>query len=513
MVNYITELTKASTQKLTENGAVTFATSDSKVLDFFAQAGAMRGRSEDEIIELFKAAFEEDRTYTLKVLFYIRDIRNGQGERRVFRVCLKYLTTIENTVFNVSTLYTAIVQFGRYDDLYEFVGTSLEKGIFELLNEDFKTQLQLIKTGNFEKMSLLGKWLKSENATSKETKRLALITRKYFKLTSKQYRKSLTLMRRFLNVVETKMCANTWDNIQYSAVPSQAMLKYKDAFKRHDETGFSQYLDSVNSGETKINTQTLAPYQLVNKYKREASVDTALETLWTNLPNFAKYQDGNAIVVADVSGSMDSPLSENGNAQAIDVSIALAIYFAQRNTGVFKNNAISFTSIARFIPLHGTTLLSNIRAMLKDRPVENTNLQSVFELILNVAMNNKVKEKDMIKTIYLVSDMEFDQATDASQTLFEAIKKQYADAGYKMPKLIFWNVMSRQSNVPVKMNENGVVLVSGCSASTFSMVVGNTTPYRFMLDVINHERYNIVSDIIVRDNSNLKNGKRKRQRV
>lgn len=476
-------LMKQETNKtLTENLALTFKSTESKVLDFFSMGGALRTREPKEIEKFLSQALAEDKLLAIKCLFYLRDIRGGQGERRTFRESLKILSNYHKE--DTEKLLPLIPDYGRWDDLFYLDNVEIDKLIAEQIKKDIKS----------EKPSLLAKWMPSENA-GKKSKELARKVRKYLGYSSKNYRKLLADLRKKIKIVESQMSAKEWDKINYPSVPSKASMIYKDAFKKHDEARYEKYLESVEKGESKINTKTLFPYEIVRKAREENN--KTLELLWKNLPDYTKG-DEKAIVVADVSGSMI------GN--PMDISVSLAMYFAERNKGIFQNKFITFSGSPELQEIKGVNLNQKIFNLENASWEMNTNIQAVFDLLLDTAVENQIKEEDVPKTIYIVSDMEFDEASDRNdKTNFEVIKQKYHEAGYEMPILVFWNVDSRQNNVPVGQNEKGVILVSGASPTIFKMVMQRTTPYEFMLSVLNSKRYELIDKV-------LKNGMAKVQK-
>lgn len=458
---------KTKTNKtLTENEALTFKSTTSKVLDLFSMGGALRTRTPEEIEKKISLALAEDKLLAIKCLFYLRDCRGGQGERRTFREALKILSTYhpKETV----KLLELIPEYGRWDDLFYLDKIDISEVIANQLKKDIKSK----------NPSLLAKWMPSENAGAK-SKELARKVRKYLGYSSKKYRKLLTSLRAKIKTVESFMSRNQWKDINYESVPSKAAMIYKDAFKKHDEKGYEKYLKAVEKGKKKINTSTLFPYEIVRKARTQD--DKTLDLMWANLPNYARADD-KGLVVADVSGSMAG--------LPLDIAVSLAMYFAERNKGPFKDKFITFSAEPELQEVIGKTLNQKIRNLDNAHWDSNTNVQAVFDLILDTATDNKVKEADMPKTIYIISDMEFDQATSNNdKTNFEVMKQKYSEAGYKMPTLCFWCVDSRQDNVPVTENEKGVVLVSGSSPTTFKCLMEKKTPKEFMLDVLNAKRY------------------------
>ena len=474
MVGGIWNLMQKKVNKtFTENNALTFKSTQSKVLDLFSMGGALRTRTPEEIEKFVSQALAEDKLLAIKCLFYLRDVRGGMGERRTFREGLKILSNYNPE--ETKKLLPLIPEFGRWDDLFYLDNIPIDEFLKKQIEEDLKS----------DRPSLLGKWAPSENA-GKKSKELARKIRTYLGYSSKNYRKLLTTLRNKIKIVESQMSRKQWDKINYEAVPSKASMIYKKAFRKHDEKRYEKYLESVEKGEKKINTKTLFPYEIVRQAKEEN--DKTLDLLWKNLPDYTKENE-KALVVADVSGSMQG--------LPITISVSLALYFAERNKGIFKNKFITFSGKPELQEIKGTTLNQKIRNLENAHWDMNTNVQAVFDLILDTAIGNKVKKEDMPGTIYIISDMEFDEATSENdETNFAIIKQKYKEAKYDMPILVFWSVDSRQNNVPVTENEKGVILISGSSASVFKMAMEKTTPYEFMLSVLNSERYKNIEKVL-----------------
>lgn len=357
--------------------------------------------------------------------------------------------------------------------------------------------------------SLIFKWLKSENTSSSESRELATKTRKAFGMTSRDYRRALTDGRKYIDIVERKMSSNNWQAIDYEKVPSKANLIYKNAFLKHDSERRQAYLDALTSGEAKINSSASFPHDIVHKYaftyrfsRNVLAEDTTLEEMWKALPDFVNG-NGNTIVVADGSGSMMCNIDPKTSTTALEVANALAIYFAQHQDGPFKNKYITFSSRPQYVNVGYPTLWENLVEAYKHAEISNTNIEAVFDMVLKTAVDNKLRQEE-IPNILIVSDMQFDGAVCCNssnwgipKTLFETIADKYASYGYKLPKLIFWNLNThgRSKNVPVTQNENGVILVSGYSAAICKMVLSNKTdPYEAMVETLNSERYQAVED-------------------
>lgn len=451
---------------LTENEAITFTRSGSPLLDFYAQAGAMR-KNPDKALGLFKKAFAEDRQKAIRILFYLRDVRGGQGERDLFRTCLEWLGTTYSDIFDKIVEYVS--EYGRWDDLF-FDNDKC----FSLLGEQLKSDEKS------KEPTLLAKWLPTINASSKTTRAKARFIADKLGLTEIVYRKILTKIRKTIKIVETQMSAKKWADIEYSSVPSQASRIYRNAFRKHDETRYEKFIEKAEKGEVKINAGTLYPYQIYKTVKSDYS--KTLEALWNQLPDYT--QGKNALVVADTSASM------TGDPMA--VSVSLALYFAERNKGQFKDHFISFSESPKLHRIQGQNLMDKMNSIeLGD--VANTDLQAVFNLILRTALENNTPKEELPETIYIISDMEFDSCCD-NKTNFEVIKQKYSDAEYSMPNMVFWNVDARSGeNLPVQKDESGVALVSGFSPVIFKIAIENKTPEQIMLDTINSERYSNIT--------------------
>lgn len=464
----------------TANGAVTHSTSSSTLVDFFGMGAAARNQTDQFVLQLFNAASSEDQDTALKTLFYIRDIRGGQGERKVFRTCFRDLAQSNPEV--AKKLLKYVPEFGRWDDVLETLeGTTLEADAMKLLAATLRKDVKS------EKPTLCAKWAPSEQASSANTKRLAKKLREYMKMTPKQYRKMLSSLRAKINVVERLMCANQWSDIEFGSVTSRASMLYKDAFKKHQEARYTSYLAAVEKGTEKINSSTLYPYEL--SAKALYSDDKTIELQWRALPDYLAENPHNGLVVADVSGSMMSSL--NGQPpRPLDVSLSLALYFAERNKGAFQNYFLTFSSASSLVKVTGNTLHKKLTNISQSQWGMSTDLQSAFSSILKHAVDNNVPESDMPSVLYIVSDMEFNSCCQGA-TNMEAARAKYKNAGYKLPRIVFWNVNAVNKQSPVKFDEKGTCLVSGCSPAILKSVLSAkiVTPYEVMMETINSPRY------------------------
>lgn len=499
MLNLIKdELNKQKNFIATENGAIGYKTTGSALVDISYKVASFRNSDEDEIIAHFDKAFFENKEYALKWLFFARDIREGLGERRLFRICYKRLYELDERLFYLNLLN--IIEYGRWDDLILLI--DINDNVAEHISNIIKLQLtqDLNHFDENKPVSLLAKWLPSENASSGKTRYLARIIIKHLGMSPRQYRLTLSKLRAYSNVVETKMCSNQWQDIDYEKVPSLANLKYKDAFYKHDEYRRIEYLESVKKGTSKLNMQVATPVDVVSRYMKNRysfriiDYDETLELAWKNLKDIL-VED--TLVVADGSGSMLCSVA--GQTTALDVANALALYTSEHNSGVYKNKYITFSNEPQFVEFdENSSLQEKLAIALQHNEVANTNIEAVFNLILQIAIVNNIPQNEMIKSVLIISDMEFDRAQTSwmnssnvlTQSLFDIIRERYHNAGYNLPRLVFWNVNSRTGAIPLTENELGVALVSGFSQNVLKMVMsGKYDPYDVLIETITDSRY------------------------
>lgn len=495
----LNSLIEDNNYKLTENGAVALKSTLNAVYDLFALGGAYRTRSDDDCIYLFKKAFEADRTLAMKCLFYLRDIRGGQGERRFFRVCFDWLSREypEVAFKNIDN----VPEYGRWDDLYALVGSPLEADIFDFMHAQLTKDLASLNKGDKEGVSLLAKWLKSENTSSPESKKLGNLTRKWFHLSHKAYRQILSKLRNRINIVETLMSQGRWEEIEFEKLPSKAGLIYRNAFAHNDLIG-ERYAQFMNSKETKVNAGALYPYDIVGKVTGHMSWRTlnldaveraAINKYWENQIDYLNGADCNMLVVADTSGSM--------HGQPIDVAISLAMYCAERIQGAFHGYYISFASRPQLIKVDGVDFCDKVKRIYETNLCDNTNLIGVFDLLYNKVMSGQAKVEDLPDKLVIISDMEIDEGCGygwyhsshgSAVTDMEQIRAKWEAAGLKMPQLVYWNCCARQDTILEEPNSN-ITYVSGASPVIFESVLTGKTSIDLMLEKLNSKRYEQVN--------------------
>ena len=494
-MNFVNAMRNEATKKYTENGAMAYSTSGDALLDLFSIGGALRKRTEADIIEKFRLAYEDDALLATKMLFYIGNVRGGLGERRTFRICLKWLAQNHPGVALKNMPYIAL--FNRWDSIFELIGTPIEPSMWKLISEtlakDAFNLSESLRNSEPAQISLLAKWLPSENASSKKTRALAREVISNLEISPRLYRKTLSALRRALKIVERDMSSNNWDKIYYPGVPSYAMKNYRNAFKTHDEERFNEFIGKAVKGEAKIHSETLYPYNILEAYTNMSSwsfsvrpYDEALEAQWNALPNYVN-EGNNIVVMADVSGSMcGRPLA---------TSVSLATYFAQRNQSAYKNLYMTFTDNPHFIDISDcSTLHKAIEKVGRTDMGFSTNLERAFEAILNLAIQNMIPPEDMPKALVIISDMEINSYMSSRHLDFVAtMKERFRAAGYKLPKLVMWNVNARNDTFLTK--DNGVICVSGSSTSTFKTIMRNLSKdaYQTMMDTLNDPMYDCIT--------------------
>lgn len=481
----LTFLKKTANVTLTENGAVTPRSTGSDCLNLFATIGALRAQPDAEKQRRFLRAYAEAPDLAMKILFYARDIRGGLGERAVFRSALRWLA--ENEKASLLRNLPYIAEFGRWDDVLSLLDTSARQEAETLLREQFQADMAALSKD--EPVSLLGKWLPSVNASNADTVRLAKQLIRAFGMREADYRKALSALRAQIRIIENDLRQRDY-TFDYAKQPSKAMFKYRRAFLRNDEARYRAFMEQVKSGKAELHTGALMPYDLVNAaYTAKEDERAALDVTWNALEDFTN--DENALVVADGSGSM----YWGGSPVPAAVAQSLAIYFAERNKGAFRNHFITFSMSPQLVEIKGADFVEKVRCCRTFNECANTDLQAVFQLLLRTAVENRLPQKELPSTLYIVSDMEFDSCVrDAKLSNFDSAKRLYQAHGYRLPRVVFWNVQSRSEQQPVKMNEQGVALVSGCTPRVFSQVMqGEMDPYKNMIHTVCTERYEMIS--------------------
>lgn len=492
MNNLLNELKNTTNYTLTENGAITHKSTLNGLMDLFALGGAYRNRSEVDCITLFKSAFDEDPIYALKCLFYLRDIRGGQGERRFFRVVCQYLA--RNEVEAMRRNLDHISEYGRWDDLYTFVGTPLEKDAFNIMYH------QLALDVNCKTPSLLAKWLKSENTSSAESRRLGTKTRIAFGMTARQYRKSLSVLRERIRIVERLMSENRWDEIEFDKIPSRAGVIYRNVFARRDLLK-EKYEAFAKDTKTKVNAAALYPHDIAKRAFQESYCSLQdperlmLQKYWDNLPNYYGKNQENGIAVIDVSGSM--------RGTPMEAAVSMGAYIAEKAHGPFAGHFITFSNHPDLVEFRGADIVDKFNRCVGSNWGMNTDLAAVFKLLLDTARKNRAAADDMPERIYIFSDMEFDSCLstgsgyncsylnrNAISTLMENIAKEWESYGYKLPDVVFWNLNARNDNIPAI--GKGFSYVSGFSPVMVEQILSGKSGLDLVMEKLDSDRYKVI---------------------
>lgn len=449
----------------TTNDMPARVSSANPLVDFFYQAGAMRGR---DIIPLFIAAFLHDPVLALRITLWLRDVREGAGERQLFRNILQYLED-HNTPMAIK-LMSKIPEVGRWDDLLCVQRLAAKAHATDLIGE-------ALSAGN----GLCAKWLPRKGKEAAEL-------RKRLSMTPKMYRKILVSLTQ---VVETQMCANEWDSIEFSKVPSVASARYKKAFNRHTQA-YGRYVSALINKEpgVKVNIGAVYPYDVlkgkVTSYgiRFDETEENFIMAQWDALPNFIGSRK--ILPMVDVSGSMDEGGS---NIKPIEVSVSLGLYLADKNQGAFKDAILTFSASPQLVILRGN-ILQKINSLVRVKWDMNTDIYAAFKKVLEVAKNGQVAPEDMPETILILSDMQFDRCVNEySDTALQMIQRGYSLAGYKVPNIVFWN-LNAHNNVPVKFDERGTAMVSSFSVHILKAILsGEMSPEGIMMKAIMNERY------------------------
>ena len=461
----------------TENGMKARQSTANALTDLFFKIGAMRGQN---VIPAWTAARVQDAGLAARIALWARDIRGGAGERKIFRDILVDLANTDQV--RASDVMRKVPELGRWDDLLVLVGTPMEEQAF------FMIQCALE-----DNMGLCAKWMPRQGP-------VAAKLRNYLGWTPKFYRKRLVELTK---VVETQMCAKDWDNINFNHVPSVASARYKKAFSRHTEK-YKEWASALVSKdpevakEVKVNAGAVYPYDvlkgMIGHYRSNYNQDNLNHILaqWEALPNYVG--DANVLPIVDVSGSMTSPAggyNSKSGVTCLDVSVSLGLYLADKNKGKFKDTFLTFSGKPELLNLEGN-ILDKAKQMVDSKWEMNTNLHAAIEKILQVAIEGNVPQEEMPQTLLILSDMQFDQCARYDDTAMQMIARKYADAGYSMPNIVFWN-LSAHDNVPAKFDDNGVALVSGFSPAIVKGVLAadldNFTPEAIMLKTIMSDRY------------------------
>ena len=443
---------------VTTNGMKAMKDTGNALVTLFFEGGAMRGK---DITGLFSNAYGTDRDLALRLALWLRDVRGGAGERQHFRNILTWLETYHPE--DAMLLVDKTPEVGRWDDLFVFKTKQLKDVAFTKIGDALR-----------ERNGLCAKWQPRKGALAEEI-------RAFYGMTPKQYRKSLVALT---NVVESKMCANAWEDIEFSHVPSVAHSRYKGAFKKHQAERYTDYLAAVVKGEAKINASAVFPHDVL---KNIDGNEQAIVAQWGALPNY--IGDHKILPMIDVSDSMSSPTAEG--VSAMHVAVSLGLYMAEKNTGAFKDMYLTFHSTPE-LRVDAGNIVDKYKKCLNAPWGGSTSIDRALELVLSTAVNGKVKQEDMPEFLIVLSDMQFN-GTYSGLSAYELFEKKFTAAGYTVPKLVWWNLCGGKGNSPVSFDTTGTALVSGFSPAIAKSVLSceKMTPWDIMIDAIMVPRYEV----------------------
>lgn len=521
--NPFAEALKAEDSKesvsVTENGALGYARTDSRLVDFFFKVGSMRSMSEDDIKAQFGEAYAEDAHRAIELMYFVRDCRGGVGEKRVFKVCFDWMVC--NAPADAVYLLPLIPEYGSWKSFFELTDSFRKAAMvldaaFDFVRKQWNSDIA--KVDSDESVSLMAKWLPSENTSSKETVRLAKIWRTALGMDPRSYRKGLSMLRKKIRVVERDMTLGYWNRINYNAVPAKAGQIYKKAFLKHDEVRRTKWLEDLKAGKegVKINTAGLTVADMVKEYRKGRGYgsslkpeDPTIEAAWRDLvaKNMLPDTGKSLLPIVDGSGSMFAGIDRNSDLEAIDVSIGLGLFLANINTPEWRGMLIEFGSNPQFftVPVNAS-LHDQIQICLRHDDCGSTNIQAVYNLILKTSVEHGFSQ-GQIPDLITFSDMEFDSAygsryswsswnrrsDESLSKLFDIITAEYKRHGYVLPRSVFWNINSRTGTIPLTTNEMGVALLSGFSQSIMDMVLSRKLdPLSVLLEKLDSPRYDLV---------------------
>jgi hypothetical protein len=463
----------ANQEARTANGMKARKSTAKATVDLFYKIGASRGQN---IVPAFTAAYVEDADLTLRIAQWARDVRGGAGEREIFRSVLVHL---EKTNPDAAlALLAKVPEVGRWDDIFVFETPKMKTAAYTMLGDALRAQ-----------NGLAAKWTPRKGKVAAEI-------RVFFGMSPKQYRKQLVSMTK---VVETQMCANDWDGINFSHVPSVASRNYKKAFAKHTPK-FAEYVEALVKGTpgVKVNANAIFPHDVlkgvISAYGPTKLSKTELDHItaqWNALPNYVG--DASILPLVDVSGSMTCAAGGTGTTTCLDISLSLGLYLADKNRGVFKDTFLTFSDKPELLTLKGD-IVQKLAQMSKSEWGMSTNLHRAFAKILDVAVKGNAPQSDMPAMVLILSDMQFNRCVEQDDSAMEMIERKYEAAGYTCPKVVFWNLNS-SDNTPVKSDKSGAALVSGFSPAIMASLLGadveQFTPEGIMRKTVMVPRYDL----------------------
>ena len=423
----------------TTNGAVTNQTSGKECLDLFQRIGNMRHRDRLHILEEFETAYKEDKELATQVLFWARAARIGSGERKTFHTILSEIgkTSPDFISDNAKT----IAELGYWKDLVPYLHIKNVVAVFA----------QAIR----DEDRLACKW----------APRKCAVLRDELGWTNKQYRKWLKVHS---ETVEQKMSEKSWSDINYSSVPGSAMRRYSGAFTNRDSKRFDEWKDDKTS---KASVSATYPHEVL-----KCDDDSLADKLWSNLPDLLSESEENILPMIDVSGSMMG--------QPLAVAISLGMYLSERTKGEFKDMFLTFSENPALVKLKGDSVMERLKNISQADWGMSTDFTKAYQHILDVATKHNVVPESMPSMLLVLSDMQFNDS-QRDVTHFTHMKEVYEKAGYKLPKIVFWN-LDAYMGTPAECDDDSVAMVSGFSPSIMKAILNaeEFTPMDVMMEAL-----------------------------
>lgn len=504
---------------LTANGAVSYSTTGNILVDLFTKS--TRGVEINHLHYLLEEAFKVSPVDAVVLLFQARDCRGGKGEKDVFYEGMRWLMA-KNPNVAISVL-EIIPEYGYFKDwLCIFAGTEFESEMVQA----FATRLQKDKcallSNSPNDISLAVKYAPKEGRMWDTKHHLATKLASALGVNKAQMRKEiLSPLNMAVRTVEIDMCANNWENIDFSKVPSRAMHIYRKAWIARQEKRFTEYLERAKAGNEKMNVGQLHPHEIVEKYistrhMRSFIEDDMVEAQWSQFMTLQREKFATldiefpvGVPLIDVSGSMCNRVGGESSTMCLNVAVSLGLFIAEMTPGRFHNKSITFTTTPEFVDLNpgggNSSLCSKVEIAKNAKWGYSTNMLSAIDLILDTATGKndmfgrgRVPQDEMPKILWVLSDMQFDEA-GGIDTNFEVVQRKYKEAGYEMPTIVFWNLSGKFTDFPVTV-DNGVntCILSGFSIDTLKSVMIDPIfdPAKTVRRVIDDKRYDPVREVV-----------------
>jgi len=481
---------------VTENGMPAYDSTGSNCLDFFASV--VRDTPATKVKEMFEAAYKENAQLALQILMNLRDcIGNGKQEKLVSLTAFDYLKMNKPRTYLMNL--PGFVSVGCYKDLLKLAGMNshpiipdAEYQLFASTLIDDDKKLSDAPPESKVSISLAPKWAPTEGCEYDKKFKAAHKIAKLCKWNMKTYRKTLTKLRANLEILEAYESSRQWDKINFEHVPATAMKKQKKAFEKHCSESFRAYLMKVMQGKAKMNTKGIQPHELVRTYMHHMAEDATVDAQWKAL--ISRLQTAgtfsNTMAVCDVSGSMSGV--------PLEVCIALGLVVSELTAPPFKNKVITFSAVPQWHVITGEKLSEKVSSLQRAHWEMNTDFLAVFKMLLAEAQTYSLKPEQMIKKIFVFTDMQFDNAKTGPDygTGYDHVKEMYTKAGYKIPQIVFWNLRDTRTSFPVRKDTPGVALMSGFSAEMLKFFLDDKemTPYSMMIEAVKNYKVIVVNE-------------------